>query len=178
MRERTGNLLMSGEHVLELVERPYDHPDADRLLKQFYNEQVNRYGFAEPIWVESETYVRPNGVFVIAYVDGRPGACGGFRWYERSTGTVEIKKFFTVPELRQYGIGRRLMHWLEGCAEQEGAEQIILETGVRNEAAVRLFRDLGYSPIDRYVPSRDPRVNRAFAKVLINPSAASSSIDR
>jgi GNAT superfamily N-acetyltransferase len=175
MKEATEYSFMGGEHVLELVERPYDHPDADSLLKQFYNEQVSRYGFAEPIWVESETYVRPNGVFVVAYVDGGPGACAGFRWYERSTGTVEIKKFFTVPSLRQCGIGRRLMRWLESCAVQEGAKRIILETGVRNEAAIRLFRDLGYSPIGQYVPSRDPRVNRAFAKPVIGPPVSPSS---
>lgn len=42
----------------------------------------------------------------------------------------------------------------------------ILESGVRNTAALGLFTRSGYRPMPRYVAGRDPSINRAFVKTL------------
>ena len=41
---------------------------------------------------------------------------------------------------------------------------------MRNTAALGLFTSAGYRPVDRYVPGRDPAINRAFARFLISPA--------
>jgi ribosomal protein S18 acetylase RimI-like enzyme len=71
-----------------------------------------------------------------------------------------------VPEVRGHGVGQALLAWLEGRALEWGARRAILETGVRNTAALGLFTSNGYDPMARYVPGRDPSINRAFAKAL------------
>jgi GNAT superfamily N-acetyltransferase len=149
-----------------LLPRRVDHPDAVRLLKTFYDEQVDRYGFAESVDLDPQAYAEPNGTFVVAYEQGHAIGCGGCRWHDRSTGTVEIKKTYLVPRARGRGIGRALLGRLEADAIGWGAQQAILETGVRNTAALALFASSGYQPMARYVDGRDPAINRAFVKPL------------
>jgi ribosomal protein S18 acetylase RimI-like enzyme len=67
---------------------------------------------------------------------------------------------------RGLGAGRALLSWLERHALAAGARRAILETGVRNTAALGLFTSAGYRPVDRYVQGRDPAINRAFARLL------------
>jgi GNAT superfamily N-acetyltransferase len=146
--------------------RAVDHPDAVRLLRAFYDEQVGRYGFAESVDLYPGDYRPPNGTFVVIYQTGEPVGCGACRWFDREAGTAEIKKTYLASTIRGQGLGRALLEWLEARAVDWGAERVILETGVRNTAALGLFVSSGYRPMDRYVPGRDPSINRAFVKSL------------
>lgn len=142
-----------------------DHPDAAALLDAFFREQVARYGFAEPVDLDPDVYDEPNGIFVVIYRSGRPVGCGACRRFDPQRGTFEIKKTYLVPEARGRGLGRRLLDMLEQTAIAGGARRIILETGVRNVAALGLFTSTGYKPMARYVAGRDPAINRAFEKI-------------
>ena len=71
-----------------------------------------------------------------------------------------------MPASRGHGVGRALLSWLEGHATAAGAHRTILETGVRNAAAIALFTSAGYQPVDRYVEGRDPEINRAYGRSL------------
>ncbi len=151
---------------IEIVERAYDHPDAVRLVQALYDEQIGRYGFADPVEADPAEYAPPRGLFLVAYVDGIPSACGGYRTYDPAGATVELKKMYTVPELRGRGLGRMLGAELEQHAADHGARRAILETGARSHGALALVRLAGYQPTARYVTGRDPAINRAFAKDL------------
>ncbi|GAA4243161.1 GNAT family N-acetyltransferase [Dactylosporangium darangshiense] len=151
---------------ITFVERTVDHPDAAHLLDAFYKEQFGRYGFAESVDLEHDDYAVPNGIFIVAYRRDLPVGCGGYRWYDRKTATVEIKKTYLLPVARGRGVGHALLRFLESTAIKSGARRAILETGVRNTAALSLFISSGYEPTARYVSGRDPLINRAFAKAL------------
>jgi len=98
-----------------------------------------------------------------------PIGCGGYRWFDRAARTVEIKRLYLMtPAARGHGAGRALLAWLEHHAARAEAHLAILETGVRNTAALGLFTSTGYRPVDRYVEGRDPQINRAFARSLIH----------
>jgi GNAT superfamily N-acetyltransferase len=155
-----------GASPVVLAERSPAHPDAARLLAGFYAEQVGRYGWAEPVDLDPAAYADPCGRFVLAYAGEPAVGCGGWRWHDHATGTVEIKKLYVVPAARGIGTGRALLAWLEAQAAGAGARRVILETGVRNTAAQGLFAAAGYLPVPRYVPGRDPAINRAFAHSL------------
>lgn len=149
-----------------IVPRRPDHPDAVALLGMFYREQVGRYGFAESVDLDPSLYEEPNGVFVVIYRDERPVGCGACRWYDRATGTAEVKKTYLVASERGRGVGRLLLAWLETAAAGWGCKRVILETGVRNTAALSLFGNFGYRSMPRYVEGRDASINRAFEKSL------------
>jgi len=159
--------------AIEIVERAYDHPDAVRLVHALYDEQVARYGFADPVDADPAAYAPTHGLFLVAYVDGVPSACGGYRTYDPAAATVELKKMYTVPELRGTGLGRLVGARLEQHAAHHGARRAILETGVRSHGALALVRRAGYQPTARYVSGRDPAINRAFVKDLcdLKPSS-------
>ncbi|GIE99472.1 GNAT family N-acetyltransferase [Paractinoplanes rishiriensis] len=148
------------------VVRRTDHPDAARMLGAFYREQVGRYGYAESVDLDPNVYDDPSGIFLVIYRDSRPVGCGGCRRADRSRDTFEIKKTYLVPEARGCGLGHQLLEALERAAVAGGAHRIILETGIRNSAALRLFIGSGYTPMARYVAGRDPAINRAFEKML------------
>jgi GNAT superfamily N-acetyltransferase len=149
-----------------VVVRAYDHPDARRLVHALYDEQVGRYGYADPTEADQSDYAPPAGLFVVGYLDGEPVACGGYRTYDDTSRTVEIKKMYTVPATRGRGYGYAVIRELERRAAAAGARRAILETGVRNTGALALYTGVGYRPVDSYVDGRDPAINRAFAKML------------
>ncbi len=161
---------------LQIVEREYEHGDTRVLVEALYAEQVARYGYADPVDGDSETPFGqigcrpPTGVFLVGYVGDEPVACGGYRTRiadaAGGASVVEIKKMYTAEELRGFGIGRAILIELERRAEAAGAVQVVVETGVRNAAALALYRRMGYRPIQSYVPGRDPAINRAFRKQL------------
>ena len=155
----------SGRHI-EFVKRRPDHGHAECLLQAFYDDQVSRYGFAEPVDLDPAQFAVPQGGFVIVYLNGEPVGCGGWRWHDRAAAVAEIKKTYLKPGVRGAGVGRALLTRLEQDAAAAGAEQAILETGVRNTAALNLFSRHGYEPIASYVPGRPPEINRAFKRSL------------
>ena len=151
---------------IEIAERSPVHPDATRLLRAFHSEQLHRYGFADPAELTSRDYTAPSGVFAVVYCGAIPIGCGGYRWFDQTTHTVEMKKIYIAPASRGLGAGRALLSWLERHALASGARRAILETGVRNTSALGLFASAGYGAVDRYVEGRDPAINRAFARLL------------
>lgn len=159
-------VLAAGTGRIEICERSPAHPDAALLLRAFHAEQVGRYGFADPVDLAPADYTPPHGVFAVVYHERQPVGCGGWRWYCRSHTTVEIKKVYIIPAARGHGAGRALLSWLERHAIAAGAGRAILETGVRNTAALHLFTAAGYEPAASYVAGRDPQINRAFARSL------------
>ncbi|MEV6927085.1 GNAT family N-acetyltransferase [Dactylosporangium sp. NPDC051485] len=149
-----------------LLGRRVDHPDAVQLLRAFYQEQVTRYGVADQVDLDPHAFAPPHGTFLVGYRQEQPIACGGFRWHDRNTGIIEIKKTYLATDVRGLGYGRVLLSRLEALAIAWGARRAILETGVRNTAALALFTSSGYQPIACYVAGRDPAINRAFSKPL------------
>jgi GNAT superfamily N-acetyltransferase len=152
--------------AIEIVERAYDHPDAARLLQLLYREQYDRYGFAEPVDADPAQYTPPSGLFLIAYVNGVPSACAGYRTYDHASATIELKKVYTVPELRGRGLSRLIGVRLEQHAVGQGMRRVITETGVHSPEAIALAQKDGYQPIASYVSDRDPAINRAYVRDL------------
>jgi GNAT superfamily N-acetyltransferase len=165
-----GPAAASSAYPVEIAECLPSDPDAARLLRALHAEQVHRYGFADPPVLISAEYTAANGVFAVVYHSAVAAGCGGYRWFDKATRTVEIKRIYMVPASRGLGAGRALLSWLERHAVAAGARRAILETGVRNTAALGLFTSAGYRPVDRYVEGRDPAINRAFARSLTSES--------
>lgn len=83
----------------------------------------------------------------------------------RTTG--ELKRMYVAPSVRGQGIGRALVDALEGEARLLGITRIVLETGTRLAAAIRLYETMGYTRIPlfgEYVLS--PETSVCFGKTL------------
>lgn len=88
------------------------------------------------------------GAFVVALIDGRPLGCGAVRRLD--PGSAELKRMYVAPDARGQGIGRALLTELEHEARRLGARRLVLETGIRQEAALALYRNTGYAVIPAF----------------------------
>jgi ribosomal-protein-alanine N-acetyltransferase len=88
----------------------------------------------------------PDKIFLVGLLQGKVVAYGGI-WLiidEAHVTTVAV-----AAEQRQQGIGRRLMVELLDRAKEAGMTCSTLEVRASNEAALRLYRELGYKETAR-----------------------------
>ena len=63
---------------------------------------------------------------------------------------LEVKKVFVAPAARGRGVSRALMTELERLARGRGIQSLVLQTGVLQVPAIRLYESMGYEPIEVY----------------------------
>jgi GNAT superfamily N-acetyltransferase len=85
------------------------------------------------------------GTFLVVYRGGTPVGCGALRRLDIDT--AELKRMYVSPVERGKGLGRRLLAALEAEARALGVRRLVLETGVRQGAALALYRATGFQPI-------------------------------
>jgi len=85
------------------------------------------------------------GTFLVVYRGGTPVGCGALRLLDAET--AELKRMYVSPLVRRKGLGRRLLDALEAEARALGVGRLVLETGIRQSAALALYRATGFEPI-------------------------------
>jgi putative acetyltransferase len=91
--------------------------------------------------------------FFVARIAGRIVGFGGY--VGPPDGDAEMKRVFVAAEARGQGIGGAVVEAVEACAAAEGMLRMYLETGVKSDEAIRLYRRLGYvecGPFAHYRP--------------------------
>ena len=85
----------------------------------------------------------------VVYYDAEVAiGCGAFKKYDNQT--VEIKRMFVQPEFRGKGIGHAILEELETWSVELNYSECILETGIKQPEAIRLYRKAGYVIIPNY----------------------------
>ena len=87
---------------------------------------------------------------VLEAVDGRALACGALR--AKSAERIEVKRMYVVEEARGGRLAVTVLRALEAEALRRGFREIVLETGIRQPAAIRLYEREGYTRIEAYPP--------------------------
>lgn len=89
--------------------------------------------------------LRSGEVYVVAYAGDRPVACGALR---RRGGTLaEVRRMYVDRAHRRQGLGRAVLAHLERAAIQLGYRRLVLETGHKQRAAMRLYESCGFDRI-------------------------------
>ncbi len=88
------------------------------------------------------------GAFVVGYLGEQLACCGGLKRLDDRT--CEIKKMYTVPQLRGQGLARALLHELEDRARALGYELARLDTGPKQVGARGLYESEGYAEIEDF----------------------------
>ena len=114
--------------------------------------------------LDPEEVAGDRGSFLIAFMDGEPLGCGAVRLLEQ--GNAELKRMYVPPSARGQGIGRALLTRLEHEARGLGATRLLLETGIRQEAALALYRAAGFEVIPAFGEYIDSPTSVCMAKDL------------
>lgn len=142
---------------LQILDIPWDHPDGKMLRAAQRVELAARYNTenSEPGSAPTEADI---AVFVVAYINERPVACGALRELnvdattgQKPPGDAEIKRMFVSYESRgRGGVASAILKALEHRARTRGWNRLVLETGNRQPDAIRFYTREGYSKIPNF----------------------------
>ncbi|HEY1828700.1 MAG TPA: GNAT family N-acetyltransferase [Acidimicrobiales bacterium] len=90
----------------------------------------------------------PVGIYLVGFDGESAIAGGGVRGL--SEGTAEIKRMFVRPVARSRGMAGLLLTALERQAAELGYGAVRLDTGPKQQHALRLYRSAGYQDIPPY----------------------------
>jgi GNAT superfamily N-acetyltransferase len=146
---------MGGDAEWTLAVEPADCAVSVAMQDAFFAEIATRY----PGWTPGDSQsvapselAPPAGVWVNAYLEGRPVGGGGLQALDDDT--AEIRRIFLDEAARGCGIGRALLAELERHARELGYERVRLTTGRQQPEALGLFRSAGYREIDPFNDGR------------------------
>lgn len=122
--------------------REITHPDVSLLMRRAEEELLELYPDEPP------SPVHPRARSVVAYVMGQAVGCGALIPVDETT--VEIKRMYVLPEYRGQGVARRILGILIRRAEAQHFENVILETGTKQIAAIALYESSGFERTEPY----------------------------
>ncbi|MEA4869116.1 MAG: GNAT family N-acetyltransferase [Christensenella sp.] len=102
---------------------------------------------------------------LVASLDGEPAGCGCFQPFSETA--VEMKRVFVSLRFRGRGVGREMMAYLERWAREIGYRAAMVETGILQPEAIRLYEATGYERIPNYPPYEGVKESVCFQKSLI-----------
>jgi len=153
--------------VIHIERLPYTSPVAAALLTAALADLSGRYGGpGDGTPVDPAQFEPPGGAFLVAWLDGRPAGCGGWRTYHGDPTTAEIKRMYTVPEARGCGVAMALLKALEESARGAGRKRVVMETGHRQPEAIALYQKAGYVRIPDFGHYKDEPGVRSFGREL------------
>ena len=121
-----------------------DNADVMALLAASDAYYVGLYP-AESNHLESGNDLKqPNVLFVGCRIAGDLVASGAAKIMSDDGSYAEIKRVFVLDEHRGKGLSNQVMRFLEAELQSRGVSLFRLETGVKQPAALGLYRKLGY----------------------------------
>lgn len=124
-------------------------PDFQGLVQALDTELHLMYGELQKSF---DVHNTTDGLEIVAviYDMDNPIGCGAYKQY--SADTMEIKRVYVKPEFRNQGIAQHIMKAIETYGLQKGYSQVLLETGVKQLAAVSSYAKRGYAVCEAYEP--------------------------
>src|SRR5436309_15672764 len=155
------------------IERADLTADVSHALINALNAEL-RGVYSEPMAthfrLDPEEVAGGRGAFLVVYQEGTPVGCGALRLLDPET--AELKRMYVSPSMRGKGLGRRLVAALQAEARALGVRRLVLETGVRQAAAIALYRATGYGPIPLYGEYRlSPDTSICLGKDIVDREA-------
>lgn len=105
-------------------------------------------------------------VFVARNEAGRPVGMASLK--DHGGGVGEVKRMFTLPEVRGQRVGSQLLQRLEDLAREKKLSRLVLETGEAAgfEAAYRVYERGGFSVCGRVLDYPDSGFSRFYEKKI------------
>ncbi|MGI4736233.1 MAG: GNAT family N-acetyltransferase [Janthinobacterium lividum] len=158
--------------MIHLLRTTAAHPDFQALVALLDQDLARRDGTEHTFYAAFNSSASLQHV-VLAYQQDYPVGCGAFKAF--APNLVEIKRMFVRPSSRGQGVATRLLHELEGWAQELHYTGCVLETGKRQPEAIGLYQKSGYCFIPNYGPYVGIDNSVCLQKSLAGTAAAGSS---
>ncbi|MEV4808257.1 GNAT family N-acetyltransferase [Micromonospora avicenniae] len=146
---------------------PFDSAVAQKLIRAALADLGARYGGSgDETPVDADEFVPPDGTFLVAYLDGEPVGCGGWRSHDVEGDTAELKRMYTAPQARGRGVARTVLAAIERSALAHGRKRVILECGDQQPEAIAMYASAGYERIPNFGYYKDSPGCISFGRTL------------
>lgn len=136
--------------------RPATLPDDLPVVQRLFREYADGIGvdlcfqdFDTELATLPGKYAPPSGRLLLAWRGDEPVGCVALR--KVSDDTAEMKRLYVRPGVRGARLGRQLAERICAEARDAGYARICLDTLPTMEAAIALYRSLGFEPTEPYV---------------------------
>lgn len=120
-----------------------------REYTEWFGRDLAFQGLDDELEHVGDKYLPPEGRLIVALDDG--GTVVGCVAYHRlDDATAEMKRLYVTPAGRGHHLGERLARRIMELAREDGFERMVLDTVAPLEAAVSLYRKLGFREIEPY----------------------------
>ncbi|WP_324721513.1 GNAT family N-acetyltransferase [Salinimicrobium sp. HB62] len=138
-------------------------PDFVKLVKQLDAHLAVTDGEDHSFYDQFNKLTTINHV-VVLYENEIPVACGAIKHYDPET--AEVKRMFTKEESRGKGMAGKILSELESWAMELNYRRWILETGVNQPEAIKLYNKSCYHRIPNYGQYAGVEKSFCFEKLL------------
>lgn len=149
--------------MLKLLRVTSNHSDFIELVKHLDLDLARRDGDMTE-WFAQFNKVPNLETVVLAYQGEEPVGCGAFKKFDERT--VEVKRMFVFEHKRGHGIASKVLAELESWAKELGYQRCVLETGVKQPEAIRLYEKNHYARISNFPPYVGQDLSVCFEKLL------------
>ncbi|MEQ1952628.1 GNAT family N-acetyltransferase [Mesorhizobium sp. CN2-181] len=113
-----------------------------------------------------EQMAEPSVTLFVARDEGRPVGMGALK--DHGDGLGEVKRMFTLPEVRGKRVGSQLLQKVEALAREKGISRLVLETGEAPgfEPAYRVYERGGFTTCGAVLDYPDSGHSRFYEKKL------------
>ncbi|SMB83687.1 GCN5-related N-acetyltransferase [Hymenobacter roseosalivarius DSM 11622] len=133
--------------MLRLTRTASDNPDFRALVQLLDHDLRERNGPDHAFYAQFNKVDKIKHV-VVAYQHDEPVGCGAIK--EFTAELMEVKRMFVHPSWRGQGIAPAVLAELERWAQELHYKGCVLETGMKQLEAIRLYQKSGYQRIPNY----------------------------
>jgi GNAT superfamily N-acetyltransferase len=133
--------------MIKILRTDSSNQDFINLVKLLDKELKIRDGEEHTFYAQYNKIDKLKNVVVCFYNDAAVG-CGAIKEYDITT--IEVKRMFVKDDYRSKGIATKILIELEIWAGELGYNKCILETGLKQPEAIRLYAKNNYKVIPNY----------------------------
>lgn len=133
--------------MLKLIRTDSDNKEFRQLIVLLDQDLKKRDGDEHSFFAQFNKIDNISHV-IVAYKENIPVGCGAIKAY--TPGIAEIKRMFVSEQHRGQGIAGLVLQELENWAAELGYSSCILETGLKQTEAIRLYQKSSYAVIPNY----------------------------
>jgi putative acetyltransferase len=142
-------------------ERP-DTVEAQALIAELESELAPLYPSESRHGYSIERLLAEGVAFFLIREDGVPAGCGGVKLVGMKYG--EVKRMYVRPQFRGLGLAKLMLNHLADYAQHYGVHILRLETGIHQQAAIRLYEGMGFQRIPPFGEYKEDPLSRFYEK--------------
>jgi putative acetyltransferase len=142
-------------------ERP-DTAAAQALIAELEAELAPLYPMESRHGYSVERLLVEGVAFFLIRENGIPAGCGGIKLVVTEYG--EVKRMYVRSQFRGLGFAKLMLKHLTEYAQSHGIGLLRLETGIHQQAAIRLYERMGFQRIAPFGEYKEDPLSRFYEK--------------